>query len=42
MFLDSQVFPSYVPREHTVIATSALARLREKRAREQERLTQEA
>lgn len=41
---DSQVFPSYVTREHAVIGTSALARLKEKRAREreQERLTQEA
>jgi len=33
----SQVFPSYVTRELTVIGTSALARLKEKRARERER-----
>jgi hypothetical protein len=31
--LDSQVFPSYVSREHTITGTSALARLKEKRGR---------
>ena len=29
---DSQVFPSYVTCEHTITGTSALARLKEKRA----------
>jgi len=38
--LDSQVFPSYINREHTVMGTSALARLKERR--EQQRLGQEA
>ena len=33
--LDSQVFPSYVTREHGVTKQSALAKLKEKRALKQ-------
>ena len=32
--LDSQVFPSYITCEHNITGTSALVRLKEKRAQE--------